>query len=74
MPPARFDPTPSVKAQRAAFRVPPAARNERRTRALLIHWIASGAVIDEAERAGPLDEQELAALAEAVEAARRAGR
>ena len=33
MPPARFEPTPSDKAQRAALSVPPAARNERRTKA-----------------------------------------
>ncbi|MGH7565225.1 MAG: hypothetical protein ACREK2_00185 [Gemmatimonadota bacterium] len=47
---------------------------ERRARAFLLHWIASGAVIDEAQQAGALDEQELAALAKAVERARQAGR
>lgn len=47
---------------------------ERRARTFLLHWIASGAVIDEAQQAAALDEEELAALAEAVERARLAGR
>ena len=47
---------------------------ERRARTFLLHWIASGAVIDEAQQAAALDDEELAALAEAVERARLAGR
>lgn len=47
---------------------------ERRARTSLLQWIASGAVIDEAQQAAALDEEELEALAEAVERARQAGR
>jgi hypothetical protein len=46
----------------------------RRARAFLLQWIAAGAAIDEAHQATPLDERELAALAEAIDRARRAGR
>lgn len=45
----------------------------RRVRALLVRWIASGAVIDEAHDA-TLEEDEIAALSAAIDAARRAGR
>lgn len=44
----------------------------RWVRAALLQWIASGAVIDEG-RDAPLDEHELAALAEAIDRAREAG-
>jgi hypothetical protein len=46
---------------------------EQRARAVLIHWIAAGAVIDEGREAPP-DERELTALAEAIDKAREAGR
>jgi hypothetical protein len=46
---------------------------QRRARAVLLHWIAAGAVIDEGRDAPP-DEQELTALAEAIDRARQAGR
>jgi len=45
----------------------------RRARARLLHWIASGAVIDEGQNA-TLDDRELATLSRAIERARRAGR
>ena len=45
----------------------------RRVRSLLLRWIASGAVIDEAHDT-TLQEDEVAALAAAIDAARRAGR
>jgi hypothetical protein len=46
----------------------------RRARAYLLQWIAAGAVIDEAYHAAPLDERELAALSDAIDQARQAGR
>ena len=46
----------------------------RRAQAFLLQWIAAGAAIDEAHPSTPLDERELAALAEAIDRARRAGR
>jgi len=47
---------------------------ERRARAFLLHWIASIAAIDEAQQVAHLEEQEVAALAEAITRARQAGR
>jgi hypothetical protein len=46
----------------------------RRARAFLLQWIAAGAAIDEAHHVSPLDERELAALSEAIDQARQAGR
>ena len=46
---------------------------ERRARAILLRWIAAGAVIDEAHDTA-LDDDEVAAISAAIEAARRAGR
>jgi hypothetical protein len=46
----------------------------RRARAFLLHWLAAGAVIDEAHHAAGLDERELAALSDAIDRARQAGR
>jgi hypothetical protein len=46
----------------------------RRARALLLHWLVSGAVIDEAHHAAGLDDRDLAALSDAIDRARRAGR
>lgn len=46
----------------------------RRARAFLLHWLAAGAVIDEAHHAAELDERELAALSDAIDRARQAGR
>lgn len=45
----------------------------RRVRALLLRWVASGAVIDEAHDT-TLEDDEIAALSAAIDAARRAGR
>jgi hypothetical protein len=46
---------------------------ERHFRARLLRWIASGAVISESDGSS-LEEQELEALSEAVDRARRDGR
>jgi len=46
----------------------------QRARALFLQWLAAGAVIDEAHHAAGLDERELAALSEAIDRARQAGR
>jgi hypothetical protein len=46
----------------------------RRARAILVQWIAAGAAIDEAHHVAPLDERELAALSDAIDRARQAGR
>lgn len=46
---------------------------QRRVRALLLRWIAYGAVIDEAHDV-TLAEDEIAELSAAIDAARRAGR
>ena len=45
----------------------------RWARAVALHWIAAGAVIDEA-RDAPLDESEIEKIAEAIERSREAGR
>lgn len=42
-------------------------------RAILLRWIAAGAVIDEAHDTA-LDDDEVAAISAAIEAARRSGR
>lgn len=60
-----FRPSPSRCVRIGALR--------RRVRTLLLRWIASGAVIDEAHDT-TLHEDEIAALAAAIDAARRAGR
>ena len=43
-------------------------------RALVLRWVAAVAAIDEAREAVRLDERELAALDEAIDRARKAGR
>lgn len=47
---------------------------ERRVRAVVLRWVAAVAAIDEAREAARLDEEELAALDEAIDRARKAGR
>ncbi len=47
---------------------------ERRVRAVVLRWVAAVAAIDEAREAARLDEQELEALDEAIDRARKAGR
>jgi hypothetical protein len=47
---------------------------ERRVRAVVLRWVAAVAAIDEAREAARLDERELAALDEAIDRARKAGR
>jgi hypothetical protein len=47
---------------------------DRRLRAIVLHWLATVAAIDESREAARLDERELAELDEAVRRAREAGR
>jgi hypothetical protein len=47
---------------------------ERRVRAVVLRWVAAVAAIDEAREAARLDEEELEALDEAIDRARKAGR
>lgn len=58
--------------------LPPVCRRlgplERRVRAVVLHWLAAFAAIDEAREAVGVDERELAELHEAIRRAREAGR
>jgi len=47
---------------------------ERRVREVILRWVAAVAAIDEAREAARLDEEELEALDEAIDRARKAGR
>ena len=47
---------------------------ERRVRAIVLHWLAAVAAIDEARETAGLDERELADLDQAVQRAREEGR
>lgn len=58
---------------RPGARCPRIVALERRARAILLRWLAAGAVIDEAHDTA-LDDDEVAAISAAIEAARRAGR
>jgi hypothetical protein len=58
--------TPDACRRLAAF--------ERRVRAVVLRWVAAVAAIDEAREAARIDERELAALDDAIDRARKAGR